>query len=57
MQVRTVGFALLISETMPARFIKFGEMGLVLGVEYFDRPASSNDDVRHEVAKGAMSWI
>ena len=57
MQIGAVGFALLIGETVPASIIKLRQMGLVLSVDYMDVPATSNDDIRHQMSKRSMTRV
>jgi len=47
----------LFGEAVPADFVKFGQVGLILGVHDTDRATAADDDVGNQVAERAMGGV
>ena len=57
MKIRTTRLALLILKAVPASFIKFSKVCLVLGVDDMNGGSPPNNHVGSEVAKCSVTWI
>ena len=56
-EVGAVGLACFLGELVPNVLVEFGEVGLVLGVGHVDGATPADDDVRDEVAEGAVDRV